>query len=171
MPETTSASARVPGPGQLVTVRQRRYVVTDVVESAIDARLSAGVEMILRAVEDAMLTASTESITIHGKLTVEHILPQSWNEHWPLPPSVDEDTASDRREELVHDFGNLTLLTLPLNSGVSNGAAKAKLPKIAAQSALRLNAYFQNRETWDENDITARSAALFKVAKKIWPGS
>lgn len=130
----------------------------------------ARVEMILRRVDEVMRTKGTESITIHGTLTVEHVLPQAWKGHWPLPSNVDAETALERREEVIHDFGNLTLLTQELNSTVSNGPAAQKLPKIALDSALRLNGYFQGRTTWDEADIDKRGEALFEFAKKAWPG-
>jgi len=128
------------------------------------------VEMILRRLDKVMTTSSTESITINNTLTVEHVLPQKWKEHWPLPAETDVDAATDRRDELVHDFGNLTLLTQPLNAKVSNGPAAQKLPRIAAQSALRLNAHFQGRTDWTEHDIEARGRALFTYAKRAWPG-
>jgi len=127
------------------------------------------VEMILTAINDSLVTQATESITLHSKLTVEHILPQKWEQHWPLATHVDLEKASEERGEIVHDFGNLTLLTQPLNSTVSNGPANEKLPKIAQQSALRLNAYFQGRTSWSEPDIAERGMALFRLACAIWP--
>jgi hypothetical protein len=130
----------------------------------------ARVEMVLRAIDEGLISSANESITVHGKLTVEHIIPQKWREHWPLPSEVDLDTATDAREAIIHAFGNLTLLTQPLNGSVSNGPASMKLPKIAAQSALRLNTYFQTRRTWTEEDIAERSGLLFRSAKRLWPG-
>lgn len=130
----------------------------------------ARVEMLLRAVEGALQTGDTERVTIHGKLTVEHVLPQEWKEHWPLPAELDEEAAIEARDMVLHDFGNLTLLTQPLNSKVSNGPASEKLPKIAMQSALRLNTYFQGRSSWGEGEIGERGAVLFATAKKVWPG-
>lgn len=130
----------------------------------------ARVEMILRAINEALVTAVNESITIHDKLTVEHVMPQDWEDHWPLPQGLDPTQAAETRNDVVHDFGNLTLLTHPLNSSVSNGPATQKLSKIALQSALRLNTYFQSRTSWSESDIGARSDALFDVAVKVWPG-
>jgi hypothetical protein len=130
----------------------------------------ARVEMILRRIDDEMKTAATEPSTLVGTLTVEHVMPQSWKDHWPLPTNVDAETALDRREEVIHDFGNLTLLTGTLNSGVSNGPSAQKLPKIEAQTWLRLNAYFKGRTTWTEADIDARGVALFDFARKAWPG-
>lgn len=140
--------------------------------NSVDAynELKAGkTEMILRALEAAMNTkVMTEAITIHGKLSVEHVLPQSWAAYWPLS-GIDHDAESGARDDLVHDFGNLTLLTAPLNSTVSNGPADQKLPRIARDSALRLNTYFQNRTTWNEKDIAMRGGELFKIAKRVWP--
>lgn len=144
---------------------ERAWMTLDAYEDLKPAR----VEMILRAIDSSMTTAATESITIHGKLTVEHVLPQKWETHWPLPADVDADTAKERRDEVVHDFGNLTLLTSVLNPSVSNGPASAKLPKIAEKAALRLSAHFQGRTTWTEQDIQERGAALFLHAKKVWP--
>ena len=130
----------------------------------------ARIEMILRRLDDEMKTSATEPSTLPGTLTVEHVMPQAWKEHWPLPTDVDLETALERREEVIHDFGNLTLLTQPLNSSVSNGAAAQKLPQIQAQSWLRLNKYFKGRTTWTEADIDKRGEALFDYAKKAWPG-
>lgn len=131
---------------------------------------SMRVDMILRRLNEVMTKAANESITIHGALTVEHVMPQAWKEHWPLPSDIDVEVATSRRDDLVHDFGNLTLLTQALNSGASNGPAVNKLPLIAANSGLRLNAYFQNRTTWTEDDVSTRGEALFEFAKKAWPG-
>jgi Protein of unknown function (DUF1524) len=129
----------------------------------------ARVEMVLRALDAAMTTAKTESITIHGKLTVEHVMPQEWRKHWPLEDGGGTE-AEERRESMIHDFGNLTLITQPLNSAVSNGPAAKKLSEIALSASLRLNSYFQGRTTWSEHDIHERGEKLFAVAKTVWPG-
>jgi hypothetical protein len=127
------------------------------------------IEMLLRVVEDAMRDRKTEQVTIAGSLTIEHVMPQTWQTHWPLPPGGDAELAAQQREEVIHDLGNLTLLTSALNTGVSNGPADKKLPEIALQSALRLNTYFQGRKTWSEADIEERSALLFDAALRVWP--
>lgn len=125
-------------------------------------------EMLFRALEEALTTSKTEKVTIHGKLTVEHVMPQTWKQHWPLPDG-DPDAMRSAREELIHDFGNLTLITQPLNSAVKNGPPAAKLPEIAIRSRLGLNTVFQNRVTWTEKDIAERSRNLAKLAIKVWP--
>ena len=55
-------------------------------------------------------------------LTIEHLMPVQWVEHWPLV--VVEETeagrkkAADFRNETIHKVGNLTLLTKKLNPAV-----------------------------------------------------
>lgn len=129
---------------------------------------AARVEMILRAIEEAIRDQKSERITLHGTLTIEHVMPQSWQEHWPLPEDMEKEAALLERDENIHDFGNLTLLTQPLNSSVRNSGASEKLPKIAEQSSLKLNAYFQGRSIWNEGEIRDRGAKLFAVALRIW---
>jgi hypothetical protein len=76
-----------------------------------------------------------------------------------------------RRSILLHSLGNLTLLTQPLNSGISNGPFHAKRPEITKQSLLILNSYFQrfsDNDTWDEDKILERGKLLAEMAIKVW---
>jgi uncharacterized protein with ParB-like and HNH nuclease domain len=129
--------------------------------------------MLLEAVDRALRTTKQEAVTISGKLTVEHVLPQKWAPPaWPEPSTEagnDDETAIERRGRLLHSLGNLTLLTQELNSSVSNGPFAAKRPEIAKQSVLRLNTYFQDATTWDEAEIGKRGQKLLEHAKRIWP--
>jgi hypothetical protein len=129
--------------------------------------------MLLEAVDRAMRTSKQEAITITGRLTVEHVLPQQWEPPaWPEPPielGNEDESAVERRNRLLHSLGNLTLLTQELNSSVSNGPFVAKRPEIARQSALRLNTYFQDVVAWDEAEILRRGEVLLQHAKRVWP--
>ena len=131
--------------------------------------------MILRALNDALRTNKSENIALPDKLTVEHLLPQQWEEvHYPLPTSVsldDDETTEQRRDRLTNTVGNLTLLTAPLNASISNGPFKKKASEIASLSDLRINAIFRECQfdDWDEHDIVERGEKLFETAKIIWP--
>lgn len=127
------------------------------------------VQMILRRLNEYLDTAHAEKINIQSDLTVEHVMPQNWEAAWPLPAGVDTESARRNRNELLHDFGNLTLLTHGLNASVGNGPAAAKLEAVAKQSKLPLNSHFQGRSTWTEDDIRERSRRLFDIARKVWP--
>lgn len=127
------------------------------------------VEMILRALELASRTSKSEPIKIRGRLTVEHVMPQKWTSHWPLPAASSDEEGKITREQLIHDFGNLTLLTGPLNTSLSNGPAAKKLPAIVEHSNLALNKLFIGRSEWSETDIVDRGRRLFTIAKQVWP--
>lgn len=139
----------------------------------------------LRRLNDTYLTSKIEHISIDSPLTVEHILPQNWLEHWPLPdgskglasqelwdsaPGDHRAEATRRRNALIQTFGNLTILTQPLNSSVSNSAWKDKKPALLSASLLPLNQQLHAVECWDETAIEKRSRELFERAIMIWPG-
>src|SRR5207253_1945895 len=109
--------------------------------------------------------------TLEGPLTVEHLLPQSWEEHWPLPDgskgltwleltnaATDDPIAIATRERnrSLQTFGNLTVLTQPLNSSVSNSPWSTKRPAIMNASLLPINQQLHQANTWDENAIGKR---------------
>jgi hypothetical protein len=140
---------------------------------------------ILRRLSDTCLGDKSEHISIDTPLTIEHILPQNWLEHWPLPDgsrgltweelltSKDDDSRADatrRRNALLQTFGNLTILTRALNSSVSNSAWKEKKPALLLASLLPINQQLHTVEVWDEEAIQQRSRALFEAAIKVWPG-
>ncbi|MCL4250304.1 MAG: DUF262 domain-containing protein [Anaerolineae bacterium] len=133
-------------------------------QSPIYRRLArARVRVVLEAVDLQLMTNKQERVHIDGELTIEHVFPQT-PEHgvWPQLDNPD----------LIHTFGNLTLLTSALNASVSNGPFAAKCPEIAKQSSLRLNAFFQGfvgQDTWDAEHIVNRGQQLFETAIEVWP--
>lgn len=104
-------------------------------------------------------------------LHVEHLLPVAWETHWPSPC---DETAVIVRNHLLHNIGNLTLLTAKLNPSLSNSGFEVKRPDIT-KSLLALNAHFQRPQlnqagaVWDEGCIRDRARDLFAIAKKVWP--
>ena len=133
--------------------------------------------MFLEALDLQLTTKLQEQVHISGTMNIEHVMPQHGTEEdWPLPydPADEEGRkqAQERRGRLLHTFGNLTLLSQALNITVSNGPFAQKCPAITANSALRLNAYFQgflDGTGWTEEAIEERGRELFKVAQTVWP--
>ncbi len=77
-----------------------------------------------------------------------------------------------RRNRLKHNIGNLTLLTQHLNSKQSHAdwsQKRAILENPEFGSLLVMNKELTATETWDETEIQARGAALFKLAVILWP--
>ncbi|GAA4355975.1 DUF262 domain-containing protein [Hymenobacter saemangeumensis] len=123
-------------------------------------------QMLLHALDLQLETSRQERLHLETTLSIEHIFPQH-------PAAGKWDQVTDEESEVVlHQLGNLTLLTKPLNSSVSNGPFSKKRGQIAKQSKLRLNAYFQefaDDYLWGAKDIKKRGKELAQVAVKVWP--
>ena len=135
-----------------------------------EGRSTRKVRAILEALEFSLRTSKQEFLPELDSLSVEHVLPQSWEqEKWPL--SVVSAETIVKRLRLLHSIGNLTLVTSGFNSSLSNDAFKAKRPEIVANSSLMLNSYFQqfaNDYDWGEGAIVDRADSLFERARTIW---
>ena len=120
-------------------------------------------------------SAATEPIAVeYDALTIEHLMPQQWRQNWPLDADDAESTAhaEQLRNENLHKVGNLTLISGPLNSSLSNAGWQARRAGIAEHSSLRLNASIVHDARWDEWDesrIQERSAELARFVCRVWP--
>jgi hypothetical protein len=109
-------------------------------------------------------------------LTLEHVMPQGWEEHWPLADPTPE--ARNYRNERIHRLGNLTLVSGPLNSSLSNSpwsdpdAPHDKRRGLWEHSLLLLNRQLaeENPDRFDDTSIDKRGAELAEAIISIWPG-
>ena len=122
--------------------------------------------MILEAIEDHYRAETKQSQLERKGYPIEHILPQSWQDHWPVE---DPDAQQDRAEH-VHRLGNLTLLTDSLNPKVSNGNWAAKRSAFMAHNTINMTGrlVMSAPEAWDEAAIDARTDELLDVILGIW---
>lgn len=137
------------------------------------------IRMILEALEDhkrgigRTTTGTAEQRCPRGTLTIEHVMPQKWQTHWPLR---DGETEESRRRT-VQLLGNLTLLTSKLNARVSNGPwfpagdVPGKAAALLGQSSLLLNSQFGllGDDGWTDGAIADRTAQLIDAILRIWP--
>lgn len=133
--------------------------------------------LLFEEMEKAKRSALSEDIEIKSELTIEHIMPQKWREAWPIPgfENVSDDvfdsertSRETEREVAINKIGNLTLLTSPLNSSVSNGPYSEKMPAVRSHSSLTLNRELNRFDQWNEETITERGAELFQTALQLW---
>lgn len=139
---------------------------------------------ILRRINDTYLVKKMEKLQIEGSLTVEHIMPQKWLQHWPLPDGstgMNQDElwesaalepraiATRTRNAAVQTFGNLTILTNSLNPALSNSSWPVKKPELLRHSLLPINQNLHDVDDWDEKAIARRGEELLKRALQIWP--
>jgi hypothetical protein len=143
--------------------------------------------------EEAMRSLKTEEPFVLGvdSLDIDHILPTSWFEHWPLadgsqaqPSEVHEAlvasymdqpmperlAAIHRRELSKVRIGNLTLLHYGVNRSLQHHAFDKKRNDLFAHSNLHLNRELMVLQAWDEDGIDGRGRAMFEFAKQIWRG-
>lgn len=129
---------------------------------------------VLEALEAGLAHAKSEAVSLPKSLTIEHILPRTWGEFWPVPEEVAGDAEQlvlfkARRDRLKHSFGNLTLITNSLNPALSNSAWTDKKPELLKWSKLNLSRDLHDVDVWDEEAIRARGERLVQVAINIWP--
>ncbi|WP_125078112.1 DUF262 domain-containing protein [Mycobacterium sp. P7213] len=111
-----------------------------------------------------------------SKLTLEHIIPQAWDAHWPLNEGHDDPIAW--RTMHLHRLGNLTLTTGALNSSLSNlpwhdpHGSKDKRRSLVQHSLLKLNTTVVRdySEVFDEHAVDHRGAQLVEAILQLWPG-
>ena len=133
------------------------------------------VRMVLEALEDDARgwkdgkTSSSGMRIKKGSYTIEHLMPQKWQKHWPLTDGVNE----LERDSLIQSLGNLTLLSTNLNIGVSNGpwlGDRGKSAALTEHDILLLNKKVQDsgKAGWNEELIRARTQELIDAILSIW---
>lgn len=124
-------------------------------------------------------------------IDIDHVLPQSWYEYWPLTDgsyvTTNEGIAASakrfmtdgldarteailERQDAVSRLGNLTLVHYGVNRSQQNRAFDVKRRALFEHSNLHLNRQLMQLGQWDEATIAARGEALVAVALRIWPG-
>lgn len=134
---------------------------------------------LLAVIEERLRSASskTEQSGVPEGLTIEHIIPQSWEENWPLSETGDEEAiarAQRARRERIHRLGNLSLVTGSLNPALGNDPWAAKKAQLLQYSTLQLNADLLTNpnyaERFDEDSIDERGDRLAETLVDEWPG-
>jgi hypothetical protein len=107
-----------------------------------------------------------------SKLQIEHIMPQSWQEHWPLSDGI----APDQRDALLHGIGNLTLVAEKLNPSLSNApwshpdGKKSKAEALRKHTRMEINRRLLDKHpVWSDACIDMRAKDLHDDALAIWP--
>lgn len=174
----TAESARVPSDEEFMNAMISRPLYRTVGPTKTRA--------VLMELERAKHGKMQEWESIRDDLTVEHIMPSSWYEKWPIdgvtPTSGDrvlamqtfheDDTLPGRmvrRTRVLNSIGNLTLVTQSFNSTVSNECFLDKIPEFKKHSILMLSKDFVELNEWDETRIGERGKTLAVLAVDVWP--
>jgi uncharacterized protein with ParB-like and HNH nuclease domain len=129
------------------------------------------------------MSAKSERVVFADVPTVEHIMPQTWIENWPLADGSqgmnfmalakadveDGRAASTRKREVaIQTLGNLTILSSALNSAQSNLPWKQKGPELMKHSLLPINQNLAELKVWNEESILDRAEDHYARAVRIW---
>ena len=137
-------------------------------ESAFRRYPRARLRAFLEAVENSYRAETKQPQVERAGFPIEHILPQKWQDNWPVESPEDE----QERQTRVHRLGNLTLLTGPLNSKVSNGPWKTKRKALLQHNTIKLTGHLIEQtqdHDWDEVLIDKRTSDLIEALLRVWP--
>ncbi|WP_300673996.1 MULTISPECIES: DUF262 domain-containing protein [Helicobacter] len=111
-----------------------------------------------------------DSIELSYKWTLEHLMPQSWEENWK---SIAKDEL--HAENLIYQIGNMTLLKNSLNSTIKNASWKTKLEGdgsrkncIKSCADLLITRELCDKTIWNEDAIRDRTQKLTHEFLTIW---
>ena len=132
--------------------------------------------MVLEALEDYRRgypdwNAMAMGPIARGIGTIEHLMPQKWRTNWATSWPEDEAEAKGAtRDRVLHELGNLTLVTKKLNPSLSNRSWKTKVAHFQQVNDVVLtNDVIQSNPTnWDETIIGARTVTLTASILEIW---
>jgi hypothetical protein len=165
------------GSGESTKFPTDTELLTAVLEWPLYGRIAQyKVRAVLEALDAAAQSTKSPVMTLPANLTIEHVLPQAWQTHWPLSAEVKTDPVAEqkaiaRREVILNTLGNLTLITGSFNSSLQNSAWASKRPELLKYSKINLTQYFHGHEAddWNEDAIRERSEHLLGLLLKLWP--
>ena len=120
--------------------------------------------------------------------TLEHVMPQKWEEYWlPVPVTGDDgvvigdtEAAKQYRYRIIYSIGNMTLLKSSLNTALRNYEFKRKVEGEGRKRGIKHYAelgitkldivapFDLGDQVWDETKIRKRTAAITDDVLSIW---
>lgn len=105
--------------------------------------------------------------------SLEHLMPQSWEENWSMPSGLSEIEALEfraNRKQAISTLGNMAIITQGLNSKVSNSKWSKKLSQGLREKAADILTMKNvvNKSEWNEVQIKKRAEWLAEKANEIW---
>jgi DNA-directed RNA polymerase subunit N (RpoN/RPB10) len=120
--------------------------------------------------------------------TLEHIMPQKWEEYWSTVPVIGEDgnvisdfeVAKQCRYRIIYSIGNMTLLKSSLNTSLRNYEFQRKIEGEGRKRGIKhyaelgitkldiVEPYDKGDHSWDEAKIRERTAEITKDVLGVW---
>lgn len=130
---------------------------------------------ILYLLESKLREVAGSQTVLHPftKYTLEHLMPQKWEDNWEIPSGlneVEEFEFKNNRNKIIATLGNMAIITQGLNSKASNNKWRKKLDgglKDKAGDLLTMKDVV-NKSKWDESTIASRAEWLAGKANEVW---
>lgn len=127
-------------------------------------------KLVLFWIELSRQNSDEQDITkLSYEYTLEHLMPQSWKEHWSKVGESDENA-----KKLIYQIGNMTLLKGALNDTIQNQSWKIKLNgdgsrknHIRNYADLLITRELLNEQEWNKCTIRERTGRLIKEFFKV----
>ena len=130
---------------------------------------------ILYLLESKLREINDSQTPLHpfNSYTLEHLMPQKWEENWKIPSDLNELQEFEfkqTRNKAIGTLGNMAIITQGLNSTVSNYEWRKKLVEGLRSKAGDLITMKDviNLTKWDEKTIYSRGEWLADKANDIW---
>ena len=130
---------------------------------------------ILYLLESKLREVAGSQTVLHPftKYTLEHLMPQKWEDNWEIPSGlneVEEFEFKNNRNKVIATLGNMAIITQGLNSSASNNKWKKKLDGGLRDKAgdLLTMKDVVNKSKWDESTIASRAEWLAGKANEVW---
>lgn len=147
-----------------------------------DGMAQARIRLLLGAIDHRLRSEDPNepaAVVHYDDLQIEHVMPQSWEAHWPLSDETGATVAENESDPLwikldaerrrrIDRIGNLTLVTGTFNRDVSNLGWPVKKPEFEKQRSLAINYGIAKPADWSESSIDDRARSLAAAANRIW---
>jgi GNAT superfamily N-acetyltransferase len=107
-----------------------------------------------------------EGVDLHEDVTVEHVLPASWNREWEI-----HGWSKPIADRACETLGNFVLLPQFKNNGVGTRLYKFKREVYFDGEDMHIFAlteHLRPYQTWTPSDIARRTEALIEVLRNDW---
>jgi len=129
-------------------------------------------------------TDKADTKELKDSFSLEHIMPQKWQQYWSVSDCpvlsengdviTDTEKATEIRQSMIYDIGNMTLLNTKLNTSLrnyeflrkKNGEGRKKGMKMLAD--LMITKEILDFDEWNEQRIRERSKEISNTIIKMW---
>jgi len=146
-----------------------KYLRTDGDSSFITRALLHSIDRIVaNGAIQQKLRPNPDQFPARGNLQLEHVAPQSPNDHWRIALFGNKDVSPDDYEAAISIAGNLTLLDDKLNAAAQTAAFAKKVADHYKKSVMYICRDLTDLPEWNLETIESRHLWLVEMFEKVF---